>query len=156
MPQAAAALYRLALALWVGGISLFTFVVTPVIFKTRGRDAAGEIVGAIFPFYFRWCLAVIGIALISRIAAGFAFTGLRRILGSVLLVVALSLSGWHTFVLAPRIERVKAQVASFESVPEEDPARREFSRLHGISMGVNLAILAAGIVLILGQDSLGG
>ena len=40
MPQAAAALYRLALALWVGGISLFTFVVTPVIFKSRGRDAA--------------------------------------------------------------------------------------------------------------------
>ena len=48
------ALYRLALSLWVGGIALFTFVVTPVIFRTQGRDAAGKIVGAIFPVYFRF------------------------------------------------------------------------------------------------------
>lgn len=153
MPQAAAAIYRLSVALWAGGMSLFTFIVTPVIFRSRGRDAAGEIVGAIFPYYFRYCLAVIGIALIARIAAGFALAGVRQILGTALVVVALFLSGWHTFVLAPRIEAVKAQVASFESVPPEHPARREFSRLHGISMGVNLAILAAGVVLILGQET---
>ena len=29
----ACAVYRLALSLWVGGIALFTFVVTPVIFR---------------------------------------------------------------------------------------------------------------------------
>jgi len=156
MPQVAAALYRLALAFWVGGISLFTFVVTPVIFKSRGRDAAGEIVGAIFPYYFRWGLAVIAVALIARIAAGFAFTGLRQILGSALIVAALSLSAYHTFVLAPRIETVKSQVPSFESVPAEHPARREFSRLHGISMGINLAVLAAGVLLVLGHDSFRG
>lgn len=78
MPQAAAAIYRLALALWVGGMSLFTFVVTPVIFQSRERAAAGEIVGAIFPYYFRYCLAMTGIALVARVAAGFAFTGLRQ------------------------------------------------------------------------------
>ncbi|GAB4371069.1 MAG: DUF4149 domain-containing protein [Deltaproteobacteria bacterium] len=154
--QLAAALYRLALALWVGGISLFTFVVTPVIFRTRGRDAAGEIVGAIFPYYFRYGLAVIAVALVARIGAGFAFTGLRQIAGTALVVAALSLSGYHTFALAPRIEAVKAQVVSFESVPPEHPARREFSRLHGISMGINLAILAAGVVLVLGSDSFRG
>lgn len=153
MPQAAAAIYRLSVALWAGGMSLFTFVVTPVIFRSRGRDAAGEIVGAIFPHYFRYCLAVIGIALIARIAAGFALAGARQIVGTALVVAALFLSGWHTFVLAPRIEAVQAQVASLESVPPEHPARREFSRLHGISMGVNLAILAAGVVLILGQET---
>ncbi|HEY5764651.1 MAG TPA: DUF4149 domain-containing protein [Candidatus Deferrimicrobiaceae bacterium] len=153
MPQAAAAIYRLSVALWAGGMSLFTFVVTPAIFRSRGRDAAGEIVGAIFPHYFRYCLAVIGIALIARIAAGFALAGARQIVGTALVVAALFLSGWHTFVLAPRIEAVQAQVASLESVPPEHPARREFSRLHGISMGVNLAILAAGVVLILGQET---
>jgi len=153
MPHAAAALYRLSVALWAGGMSLFTFVVTPVIFKSRGRDAAGEVVGAIFPYYFRYCLAMIGIALVARIAAGFALTGLRQVAGTALIVVALFLSGWHTFSLAPRIEAVKAQVASFESVPAEHPARRQFSRLHGISMGVNLAVLAAGVVLILGQET---
>lgn len=156
MPQVAAAFYRLAVAFWAGGMSLFTFVVTRAIFKSRGRDAAGEIVGAIFPYYFRYCLAAIGIALVARIAAGFAFTGARQIAGTVLVVLALSLSAYHAFALAPRIEAVKAQVASFESIPADHLSRREFSRLHGISMGVNLAILAAGIVLILGQETFRG
>lgn len=156
MPQAAAAVYRLAVSLWVGGMSLFTFIVTPVIFKSRGRDAAGEIVGAIFPYYFRYCLAAIGIALIARIAAGSAFHGVRQIAGTVLVVAALSLSGWHTYALAPRIESVKATVSSFETVPEEYPSRKEFSRLHGISMALNLAVLAAGVVLVLGQESFRG
>jgi uncharacterized membrane protein len=153
MQQAAAALYRLSVALWAGGMSLFTFVVTPVIFHSRGRDAAGEIVGAIFPYYFRYCLVAIGIALVTRIAAGFALTGLRQIAGTALIVFALALSGWHAFALVPRIEAVKTQVSSFESVPAEHPARREFSRLHGISMGINLAVLVAGVVLILGQEA---
>ena len=66
-------------------------------------------------------------------------------------MIALLLSGWHAYSLVPRIEAVKAQIHSFESVSPEHPARREFSRLHGISMGVNLAVLAAGVVLILGE-----
>ncbi|HQT98076.1 MAG TPA: DUF4149 domain-containing protein [Thermodesulfobacteriota bacterium] len=53
----ASAVYRLALSLWVGGIALFTFIVTPAIFRAHGRDAAGRIVGSIFPVYFRYCLS---------------------------------------------------------------------------------------------------
>ena len=54
MQQIASAVYRLALALWAGGMSVFTFVVTPVIFRTQTRDDAGKIVGALFPVYFRF------------------------------------------------------------------------------------------------------
>ena len=39
------------------------------------------------------------------------------------------------------------------SVPEEDQARREFSRLHGISMSVNLAVFVGGAVLLLGYET---
>ena len=152
----AAPIYRLALALWAEGMALFTFVVTPAIFKSRGREAAGEIVGAIFPHYFRYCLAAIGIALAARIVSGSAFTGARQVAGTVLVVLALSLSGYHAFALAPRIGAVKAQVASFESPSAEHPARREFSRLHGMSMGINLAVLAAGVVLVLGDGGFRG
>jgi len=45
--------YNLVLALWVGGISIFTFIVTPAIFRSYGRDQAGEIVGKLFPGYFQ-------------------------------------------------------------------------------------------------------
>jgi hypothetical protein len=149
----ASALYRLALSLWVGGIALFTFVVTPVIFRTQGRDAAGKIVGAIFPLYFRYGLLFAGIALIARIFAGEAFHGARQWAGTILIVTALLLTGYQAFGLTPRMERAKQSVASFEAVPPDDPARKEFSRLHGISMVANLVVLLEGAVLIVASEA---
>ena len=54
--QITAFLYRLTIACWVGGASLFTFVLTPTIFKSYNRDIAGGIVGVLFPGYFKWGL----------------------------------------------------------------------------------------------------
>jgi uncharacterized membrane protein len=54
--QTVAIIYRLAIASWVGGVAIFTFVLTPVIFKSYDRDMAGQIVGVLFPAYFRWGL----------------------------------------------------------------------------------------------------
>jgi len=45
-------LYNLVLALWVGGISIFTFIVTPVIFRSFGRDMAGRDRGEALPGLF--------------------------------------------------------------------------------------------------------
>ncbi|MGE5174225.1 MAG: DUF4149 domain-containing protein, partial [Betaproteobacteria bacterium] len=56
--------YNLALALWVGGIAVFTFIITPVIFRSFGRDLAGEIVGKLFPGYFLYNLILAALALI--------------------------------------------------------------------------------------------
>jgi hypothetical protein len=149
----ASALYRLAMSLWVGGIALFTFVVTPVIFRTQGRDAAGKIVGAIFPLYFRYGLLFAGIALIARISAGEAFHGVRQWTGTILVVTALLLTGYQAFGLAPRMERAKQSVTSYETAPPDDPARKEFSRLHGISMVANLVVLLEGAVLIAAHEA---
>jgi len=149
----ASALYRLALSLWVGGIALFTLVVTPVIFRTQGRDAAGKIVGAIFPLYFRYGLLLAMIALVARIFAGEAFHGARQWAGTFLIVTALLLTGYQAFVLAPRMERVKKSVTSFETAPADDPARKEFSRLHGISMVANLVVLLEGAALIAAHEA---
>ena len=145
--------YRLALSLWVGGMALFTFVVTPVIFRTQGRDAAGKIVGAIFPLYFRYVLVLTAVALTARVVAGEAFHGVRQWIGTVLILTALLLSCYQAYGLAPQIERVKQSVSSFEAAPADDLSRKEFARLHGISMVVNLAILLEGVALILAQDA---
>ncbi len=153
MQQAASALYRLALALWAGGMSVFTFVVTPVIFRTQARNEAGKIVGALFPVHFRFFLGVAAVALAARVTAGEALSGTRQLAGTAVIVFSLALGAYHAFGLLPRMESVKETVVSFESTPKEDPARREFSRLHGVSMTLNLAVLAAGVVLILWYES---
>lgn len=150
MHAAASAAYRLALALWVGGMAVFTFVMTPAIFRSYGRDAAGAIVGTMMPVYFRYSVALVCAALVARVLAGQAGPGGRRLLGSALLASALVVSSWHAFVLLPRIEAVKGSVPSFETTPKDDPARREFSRLHGLSMAMNLLLMAEGVVLVAG------
>ncbi|GAB4234358.1 MAG: DUF4149 domain-containing protein [Deltaproteobacteria bacterium] len=143
---------RLALALWVGGIALFTFIVTPAVFRSQGKDAAGKIVGAIFPLYFRYLLVVTGAVFLFRILSGAALHGARQWAGTVILASAVVLTGYQAYRLAPRMEEVKRSVASFESVPPDDPARKEFSRLHGISMALNLVVLLEGAALIVGGD----
>ena len=153
MHTIASAIYRLALALWVGGMSVFTFVVTPVIFRSQTRESAGKIVGALFPVYFRFCLLVTAVALVARAASGRAFTGARQLAGTLLVVLCLGIVSYHAFVLAPRITAVRETVVSLEAAPEEDPARREFSRLHGISMSLNLVVILAGLVLILWHET---
>jgi uncharacterized membrane protein len=145
--------YRLALSLWVGGMALFTFVVTPVVFRTQGREAAGKIVGAIFPLYFRYGLVLTAVALLTRMVAGEAFHGVRQWVGTLLILTALLLTGFQAYGLTPQMERVKRSVTSFEAAPPDDPARKEFSRLHGISMVVNLVILLEGAALIVAYDT---
>ncbi|HEY3489060.1 MAG TPA: DUF4149 domain-containing protein [Candidatus Deferrimicrobiaceae bacterium] len=152
MPAAAAALYRIALALWLGGMTVYTFVMTPIIFKAYGRDAAGAIVGTMMPTYFRYIVVLVSLAIAARLLAGEAGPGVCRIVGTGLLASALFVSAYHTFVLLPQIESVKKEVVSFETTPKDAPARKAFSRLHGVSMALNLLLLAEGLVLVAGAD----
>jgi uncharacterized membrane protein len=153
MHLVASAVYRLALALWVGGMSVFSFLVTPVIFRTQTREAAGKIVGALFPFYFRFCLIVAVVALAARLAAGMAFSGARQLAGTTLIVLSLTILAYHTYGLTPRMAAVRETIHSRDAISEEDPARREFSRLHGVSMTLNLAVIVGGAVLLLGYET---
>ena len=134
-------------------MALFTFVVTPMIFRTQEREAAGRIVGAIFPLYFRFTIAAISVAFLARLAAEEAFHGARQWAGTVLIVTALALAAFQTYGLAPRMERIKETTASFSTAPPDDPARREFSRLHGISMTINLVILLEGAALVAAYEA---
>jgi len=63
------------------------------------------------------------------------------------------LTGYQAFGLVPRMERVRHSVASFETAPPDDPARKEFSRLHGLSMGVNLLVLLEGTALVVAYEA---
>jgi hypothetical protein len=134
-------------------MSVFSFVVTPVIFRTQTRESAGRIVGAIFPVYFRFCLGAAVVALAARAIAGEAFAGARQLAGTAIIVFSLAILSYHTYGLAPRMAEVRETIVSRETVPEEDPARRDFSRLHGLSMTLNLAVIVAGAVLIFWYES---
>ena len=140
--------YTLTLALWTGGMALFTFIVTPAIFRSYGRDQAGEIVGKLFPAYFLYLLVLSALALVLFFLLG-ADRASRPIRTSLfLLVVAVIINAYVLFSLHPKAVQIKQQVVSFEKAAPDSPDRREFRKLHGISAVLNLALLADGIALL--------
>jgi len=140
--------YSLVLALWVGGISVFTFIITPAIFRSYGRDQAGEIVGKLLPGYFLYTLVLTVLAL-----ALFSFSAMDRTLPAyrpslALLVIALAITLFVAFWVHPATVKVKKTVTSFERESPDTPARKRFGQLHTLSMSLNLLLLVDGVVLL--------
>ncbi len=139
------AIYRLALAFWVGGAALFTFVLTPTLFKGLDRDMAGNIVGLLFPGYFRWGLICGGIALICLL-----LSKRPHMLTSALIIAAmLAVTSLQAFVIEPRAAAIKKEIPSFVTTPDDHPLRQQFRKLHGISAACNLSVIGGGIALII-------
>jgi phosphatidylglycerophosphate synthase len=141
-------LYLLFLSLWTGGMAIFTFIVTPAIFRSYGRDQAGEIVGRLFPGYFLYLLVLSALALFLFFLLGADQPGRSFRASLFLLVVAAVINAYVLFSLHPRTVQVKQQVASFEAAAPDSPARQEFQKLHALSAVLNLVLLADGIALL--------
>lgn len=139
-----ATICRLAVAFWVGGVAIFTFVLTPTIFRTETRDVAGRIVGYLFPGYFRWGVACGAVALLTLLAV----RGRHWIPAVALLVVMLAATLFQAFYIEPRAAALKAQIPSFETTPKDHPLRQQFSKLHAVSAVCNLAVFGGGVVLV--------
>ena len=137
------------LALWIGGIALFTFIVTPVIFNSYSRDMAGEIVGRLFPGYFLYnlVLSLLALILFFILRSDIAHTDFKLALFSI--VIAALVNIFVCFYLHPEIKAIKKEIHSFETVSNNDPLRIKFRRLHGISAVLNLLLLADGVTLLL-------
>jgi hypothetical protein len=135
---------RLAVSFWVGGVAIFTFVLTPIIFRVNDRDTAGRIVGTLFPGYFKWGLACGAVALVSHlIVRGKHFVPIL-----IILLIMLFLTSFQAFHIEPRAAAIKKEIPSFVTTPKDHPLRREFSRLHGISAVCNLTVFAGGVALM--------
>ena len=120
------ALYNLIISLWVGGIASFTFIVTPAIFRSFGRDLAGKIVGELFPGYFLYNLVLTALALpLFFIVAG-DLSKAEYWLSFFLLTIALIISVFIALKLHPDAVKVKQAVTSFEREPPDWPMRKRF------------------------------
>lgn len=138
-------LYRLLIAFWVGGAALFTFVLTPTLFKTYDRDTAGTIVGVLFPGYFKVGL-ICGVLALGCLL----FTREKRWLASSLIIVAmLVVTSLQAFVIEPKAAALKKEIPSFVTTPSDHPLRQQFKKLHGMSAAGNLGVIGGGIALII-------
>jgi|ERR671918_1812332 uncharacterized membrane protein len=142
-------IYLLSVALWIGGMAFFSFLAAPSIFKVLPREEAGRMVSDIFPKYYWQGIICGAIALATSVALG------MRERWNILLIVRTIMIGvmmigvlYSVVVLQPKIQAVKAQITSFESLSPTDPLRLEFGRLHGRSFSVNAAVLLLGVIVV--------
>jgi Domain of unknown function (DUF4149) len=150
-------LYILALALWLGGMSVAGLVVAPVTFgvlegwnATTGRVLAGDVFGA-----------VLGRMYLVAYAAGILMCvvlTVQRLLGPrprsygiriALIVAMLALTLYSGIALAPRIDELQAAVTGpMNALPTDDARRVEFDRLHSLSTSLAMATIVGGLVLL--------
>jgi hypothetical protein len=136
------------LAAWIGAAALVAAVVAPAAFAVLPtRALAGALVGRVLPVVFvAGLVAGLGAAVLGW-SAGAGFGRARLVLP----LLAAALCAAAQFGVGPRIQRVRAQIGpSVEALPPTDPLRREFGRLHGVSVALmGAGMLAAGAALVL-------
>lgn len=138
-------IYRLLIAFWVGGAALFTFILTPTLFKSFDRDMAGNIVGILFPGYFKWGL-ICGILAIGCLLF---VRGKHWMASSLIIVAMLVVTSLQAFVIEPKAAAIKKEIPSFVSTPKDHLLRQQFKKLHGLSAAGNLGVIGGGIALII-------
>ncbi len=142
-------IYLLSISLWIGGMAFFSFLAAPSIFKVLPREAAGNVVANIFPKYY-WQGIICGVIALGTSSV----LGMRERWNMLLIVrtlmIAVMVIGvlYSVVILQPKIQSVKAQITSFESLAPTDPVRLEFGRLHGRSFSVNAAVLLLGVIVV--------
>jgi len=134
------------LAAWLGAAAIVAASVAPAAFAVLpSRSLAGALVGRVLPVLF-WSGVVVGVAcawLASRASAS------RLLAGAAVVLVVASLVA--QFVIAPRIERVRAAIGGpVDALDAADPLRQSFGRLHGASVAcLGVGGLAAMVMLVL-------
>jgi uncharacterized membrane protein len=147
----------LALTLWVGGLLVLGAIAAPSIFEVlAAQHVAGDraIAGAVFGEVLRrfhllsyGCGFVLLTTLVARGVLGprpiwFAV----RVGTACLMVAATAYSG---LVVSSQIARVQAQIGGApSSLPESDPRRVTFGRLHATSTGLQMVPLLGGLLLL--------
>lgn len=138
----------LSLSLWLGGDVFLSFVVAPGAFAVLpGRDLAGTMVGHALGRLHILGLACGAVFLAARLAR-------TRSLGSLAAPVALAvvlmlaLTAYSQLGVSGRLARLRAEMGSVQNTPVENPLRREFDRLHRVSVMLESGVLLGGLAAL--------
>jgi hypothetical protein len=147
-----------AIAAWIGGLVALGGIAAPAAFDVAavrsvadGRALAGAIAGEAFRRFHvvsYACGAILLLTLVLRAVLGprprrFAL----RLAVAALMLAATLYSG---IVLSGAMSRVQREIGtvSVSSLPESDPRRIEFNRLHGAATMVQIIPIVGGLILM--------
>ena len=136
-------IYLLSLVVWIGSIVFFSFFVAPVVFKSLEREKAGELVGIIFPRYYKVGYACGTLILLSFLASGTEGVDLKWCAWGTMCLTSV-LAG---VVVNPKAKLLKEKIKS-TSKEEKFKLESKFKYLHSFSVKLNAVTLFSGLWLI--------
>lgn len=148
----------LALAFWVGSLIFFGAVLAPTAFTVlpplfadhaQGVHAAGAVVGTALS-RLHYCGIFCAIVFLAATLLLFRLRAVKLLIAQVVLVVAmLLLTLFSQFSIIPRMNTARAAAGGVvEAVPESDPARQVFDRLHLESTRLEGLVLLCGLIAL--------
>ena len=148
----------LAVVVWVGGLIFFAFVVAPVAFSVLpSTHIAGTVVAGTLGV-LNWIALACGLVFLGTAPFLWArSTHARRLISAQLWLVLAMIAGsaiiqWR---IVPAMERDRiAAGGDVDAAPKDNPARKDFERLHPLSEGVEGIVLfmGVGVVVLLGLE----
>jgi len=145
-----------ALSAWIGGLAALGAIVAPTIFSTlqsrdaNGRELAGTVFGAILQNFQHVAVICGGLLIVLLVVRAMLGPRPARLALRVVTVLGMVLvSVVTTWMIIPRIERIRGEVRGpIAELQESDARRRDFNRLHGLANGLMTLTLLAGIGLL--------
>ena len=144
--------YLLTLAVWIGSIIFFSFVVAPTVFKVLKQEDAARLQRALFPKYYLvgMICATLGIVCVGLLLADAAFGKWPGVFSLLLLAGVGATDFWLRQTVVPHMNDLRERRAAIvESGKQPDPALEdEWKSLHRLSVQLNLAVLLCGFALL--------
>jgi uncharacterized membrane protein len=141
----------LSLVVWIGGIIFFAFVVAPTVFSVLPtRHLAGQVVNRSLTA-LHWMGIVCGIVYLitsmiySRLNMGYLQQFAPR---HALVMIMLALTLISMFVVASKMEVLRADMGIIDNVAQNDPRRVEFNELHRWSTRLEVGVFAMGLAVL--------
>ncbi|MFB3812901.1 MAG: DUF4149 domain-containing protein [Terriglobales bacterium] len=143
----------LSLVLWIGGIVFFAFVLAPTVFAPGvlpSRQYAGQVVSRSLE-WLHWIGIGSGLLFLgTSMALASAKTGSMQPLAArhllVMLMILLTLVS--QFALGSKMLALRNDMRVIDEVPQDDPRRVEFNRLHQWSTRLEGTVLVLGLVVL--------
>jgi uncharacterized membrane protein len=144
--------YLLVLAVWIGSIVFFSFVVAPSVFKTLEPSDAAKLIRVIFSKYYLVGIlcAGVGIVCVGLMLADKLMAVGPAILSLLLLAGMGGTDFWLRQAVMPRMTELREQVAGYRAEQKELPETldTEWKSLHRMSVMLNGLVLVCGLVLL--------
>jgi hypothetical protein len=153
MRYAAHILVYLALSIWIGGLVVFGAVVAPALFGgTLPRTIAGAINSTVLN-RLGILEIVAGVVLVGGTLYGAMRVGSWMNWSALVLSVAmLATAAYYTNVLFPRVNRLRVEIGSFETIAaEKEPLKAQFDRGHQLYSTLAKGVLAAALAVLVLQ-----